>query len=97
MITKEIDVWVTENIITEESPIPNIVTRHSYNEKGVKLNGKETIRARLIIELPERKREITESEFEEAFRLYMSESYPIISIEAMAKRLKDKLFENSDS
>jgi len=57
MKTKEIDVWVLKECV-----------RHTYNSGS--WNTKESldfnVKAKLIIEIPEKKIEITESEFDEA-------------------------------
>ena len=65
--TREIEVWVSESIIEDGNSIPNIIRREKYNEMGVRLNGKETLKAKLIIELPSPKITISEEDVDKAF------------------------------
>ena len=64
MRTKEINVLVSESFLDNSSTgIPNIIEDNGLNTR---LNGVQTFKAKLIIELPERKVEISESELDEA-------------------------------
>jgi hypothetical protein len=67
MKTREIEVNVETDWINQTSRIGYISESTKF---PTRLNGKETIKAKLIIEIPERKVEITESEFNEAFKFW---------------------------
>lgn len=74
MKTREIEVWIPERIKDfkhepYENPIFDtlLVEPGKKYAPGFKCDGQIMIKARLIIELPDRKVEISESEFDEIF------------------------------
>jgi hypothetical protein len=68
MKTKEIDVWGYKNTLNrvfEDNIMCDLFTEQEIKKFG-NLKLEEMYRAKLIIEIPEKKIEITESEFDEA-------------------------------
>jgi hypothetical protein len=63
MKTKEIEVWVNDNFIEYKVGIGDVVRDIGFEQF---INGNKATKAKLIIEIPEKKIEITESEFDEA-------------------------------
>ncbi len=80
MRTKEIECWVDP--VSADINENFYVTKNEINHRGT------NVKARLIIELPERKIELTESEFDEAWNLPLD----IDSINDIRIAVKQKLF-----
>ena len=59
MKTKEIDVWICSDFLNGHEEIFDSISEKKIDEFNIK--------AKLIIEIPEKKIEITESEFDEAY------------------------------
>lgn len=84
--TKEIEVWVDKNY---ENYFPgNSLTIHSVCHVN-----HQPLKAKLIIELPEKKIEITESQFDEAVKeFFKGDISPMQTGVKMQSHLKQKLF-----
>lgn len=65
MKTKEIDVWVSNSLVIQDDTECRNIFRSGGDESCV--NKKLFTKARLIIELPEKKIEITESQLRDCF------------------------------
>jgi hypothetical protein len=71
--TKEIEVWVTDNV--SDVNMSQLITRNKFSSDQYSIGGVPCVKAKLIIELPERKVEITESQFDEAWLKAVGTTY----------------------
>jgi len=81
MKTKEIDVWIPRCRVYEQD-----IETYSTKDEAIRQWDDEIYKAKLIIELPEKKIEITESEFDAAYSRALS-SYTRFPKEAIKKQL----------
>lgn len=86
MKTKEIEVYIEKDWLLSTGCIGMISEASKF---PTRLNGKDTIKARLIIELPEKKVEITEEKLDE---LHNDFQYCADENAFFYKFLKQKLF-----
>lgn len=70
MKTKEIDVWVQKLVISDKYKYEAFMEGRSCQMSRTEKDG--YYKAKLIIEIPEKKIEITESEFDKVYATYIS-------------------------
>ena len=96
MKTKEIEIFLPKYVIDVD---PCDITRSRHAEFLIKdprqkyaanfrINGHDTVKAKLIIELPERKVTITETQFDEALKM----SDAVVGRNEFKENLKARLF-----
>lgn len=90
MKTREIDVWVSKDF-------QKYILEHKsgyYKENlgiGNVNTARDSVKAKLIIELPEQKIEITESEFNRVTKLYAAQNLDVKTYSGLVETLKKQL------
>ena len=84
MKTKEIEIWIGKSVLLDKiESFYQIVT----NQKDAETNRFTMVKARLIVEIPEQKIEITESQLEAAWNKSTHTSFSSVSFYHFKKAL----------
>jgi hypothetical protein len=83
MKTREIEVWINKDSFMNETDARTAVCNYQF------IN---SIKAKLIIEIPEREITIKESEFESVLNRYICENPSIKTLNGIMEAFKEKLF-----